>query len=199
MRRRILIGIVIVGLIGLVGLVLVLVERGAPPVSQVARSTRPCITTDESCLRFPVVTGENLPGQAFTLPADFSGDTVLVVVPFDEQQQVDAQSWLPLARELASGDPGFTYYDVPVFPSMSAPMRALIRGGMVLTIADEALRAVTITVFLEDVAPFLSDLDIPDANAMQVFLLNGDGEVIWRAAGAYSAEQGESLRGALSG
>ncbi|MFN8452597.1 MAG: hypothetical protein U0521_29320 [Anaerolineae bacterium] len=65
-------------------------RAGRAAVSQVARSTHPCITTDESCLRFPVVTGENLPGQPFTLPADFSGEAVLVVVPFDERQQVDA-------------------------------------------------------------------------------------------------------------
>jgi hypothetical protein len=198
MRRRIIVGIVIVGLVALVGIALVLLERTATPVSQVDTSDRPCIVAAESCLRFPVVTGENLPGQSFTLPADFTGESVLVIVPFDERQQVDALAWLPLARDLASTDSGFAYYNVPVFPSLSAPMRVLIRGGMVLTIGDEALRAVTITVFLEDLAPFLSDLNIPNTDAMQVFLLNGDGEVLWRGVGEYSAGQGDSLRAALS-
>ncbi|MFN8565618.1 MAG: hypothetical protein U0703_29190 [Anaerolineae bacterium] len=95
MRRRILIRIVIVGLIGLVGLVLVLVERGAPPFRRL-RSTHPCIT-DESCLRFPVVTGEICPVSRSRLPADFSGEAVLVVVPFDERQQVDLPGELAAA------------------------------------------------------------------------------------------------------
>lgn len=199
MRRRTLVGIVIVVLVALVGFGLALLDRAAPAISTVSQSDHPCITAAESCLRFPVVSGDALTGEPFTLPADFSGETVLVIVPFDERQQVDAQTWLPLVRDLASSNPDFTYYNLPVFPSMSAPMRALIRGGMVLTIGDEALRAVTITVFLEDTAPFLSDLDIPDTGAMQVFLLNGDGEVLWRAAGVYRDELGDSLRAALSG
>ena len=194
MRRRTLVGIVIVVLVALVGFGLVLLDRAAPSISRVSQPEHACITSAESCLRFPVVSGDSLTGESFTLPDDLSGDAVLVIVPFDERQQIDAQTWLPLARDLASTHPGFTYYNVPVFPSMSAPMRALIRGGMVLTIGDEALRAVTILVFLDDLAPFLSDLDIPDTGAMQVFLLNSDGEVLWRGAGVFSDDMGDSLR-----
>lgn len=190
-------GIVIVGMIALVGIALVLIERSAPALSQVNTSGRPCITAAEACLRFPVVTGDNLPGESFLLPADFDGDLMLVIVPFDERQQINAQTWLPLARDLAETDPGFAYYNVPVFPSMAAPLRVLIRGGMSLTITDESLRDVTITIFLEDLDQFLSTLSIPDTEAMQVFLLNGDGEVLWRGAGAFSEEQGDALRAAL--
>lgn len=198
MRRRVVVGIVIVGLVALVGFGLVLLERIAPSISQVSPSDHPCIAAAESCLHFPVVSGDSLTGESLMLPAGFVGEPVLVIVPFDERQQVDAQTWLPLARDLAAAHPGLGYYNVPVFPSMPTPMRALIRGGMILTIGDEALRAVTITVFLEDLEPFLNDLAIPNTNAMQVFLLNGDGEVLWRAAGVFSDERGASLRAALT-
>ncbi len=199
MRGRVIAGIVVVVLIAVVGLVLIILDRSAPGVSSVQTSNRPCITAAQDCLRFPTISGQNLLGETMTLPADFSGQSVLVIVPFDENQQVQAQTWLPLANEIAAGDPSFADYDVAVFPDMAAPMRALIRGGMIVTISDEHLRAVTITAFLDDLAPFLSSLNIPNTDTMQVFLLNGDGEVLWRGSGAYSDAQGAELRALVTG
>jgi len=122
-----------------------------------------------------------------------------VLVPFDEEQQVKAQTWLPFARELAAENRAFTAYNVPIFPSMAAPMRALIRAGMNLTIADAALRDVTITVFLDDRDQFLSALNIPNVETMQVFLLEETGVVLWHGAGEFSSPQGEALRALVTG
>ena len=97
------VGVVIVVVAG-IGLALLVIGRGAPVVSSVAISDQPC---SAPCLRFPTVSGENLPGQSFNLPADFAGASVLVIVPFDENQQVQAQTWLPYARELAQAHPTF--------------------------------------------------------------------------------------------
>ncbi len=191
-RRQI--ALIVVGLIVLLAVVLVCVsEIYAPEASTVASVDSPC--TD--CLSFPVISGENLPGQVFTLPADFSGDPVLVIVPFDETQQRQASSWLPSAQELAAAHEGFAYYDVPVFPDTAASFKMVIRAGLNVVISDAALQAVTITVFLEDRDQFLAALDLSDATALQAFLLR-DGNVIWRGEGAYSDEQGASLRAMLN-
>ena len=196
MRRWKLIGIVIVVVVVAgVGIALEIIGSRAPVVSSVALSNTPCT---EPCLRFPVVSGDNLPGQSFNLPADFQGKSILVIVPFDEDQQVQAEAWLPPARELAQAHPDFTYYNVPVFPSMAAPLRAIVRGGMSVSISDAALRALTITVFLNNRDQFLNALNIPDAKMMQVFLLNAEGDVIWRGSGAYSDTQGNALRAVLA-
>ena len=191
-RRQV--ALIIVGLIVLAAVALVAVsEIYAPAASTVASLDSPC--TD--CLSFPVISGENLLGQAFTLPADFSGDPVLVIVPFDETQQRQASSWLPLAQELAAAHDGFSYYDVPVFPDTAAPFKVVIRAGLNVVISDAALQAVTITVFLEDRDQFLAALDLPDATVLQAFLLH-DGSVIWRGSGEYTDDQGADLRAMLN-
>src|ERR1700709_2532594 len=121
MRRWKLIGIVVVVVVvAIVGVALQIIGGRASVVSSLAVSNTPCT---DPCLRFPMVSGDNLPGQTFNLPADFQGKSHLVIVPFDENQQVQAQAWLPLARELAQAHPDFTYYNVPVFPGMAAPLR----------------------------------------------------------------------------
>lgn len=156
-----------------------------------------CGSAEDNCLRFPSVSGESLSGTAFTLPEDFAGDHTFVVVPFDETQQREATAWLPLARELAI-TPGFTYYNVPTFPNIAAPVRAVIRAGLNLAITEPELRDRTITLFLEDRDRFLSALEILNPDAMQVFLLDHNGEVMWRGVGAFTEAQGNTLRQALT-
>ncbi len=193
MTRRQL-ALIIIGLIVLVGVALVGVSViYAPEASTVETADSSCA----DCLSFPVISGENLLGEVFTLPADFVGNPVLVIVPFDETQQRQAAAWLPLARELAAAHEGFAYYDVPVFPDTAAPFKVVIRAGLNVVISDPALQAVTITVFLEDRDPFLTALDLPDATALQAFLLDASHNVIWRGSGAYTDDQGASLRAAL--
>jgi hypothetical protein len=182
----------------LVAGVLFLISR-APALSSVEVSSQPCIASGDICLRFPTISGDNLPGEAFNLPTDFAGERTLVIVPFDEEQQVNAATWLPLAKEIAASNPDFAYYNVPVFPGMAAPVRAFIRAGMNFTIGDADLRALTITVFLDDRDVFLAALDVPNPDSMQVFLLNKDGEVLWRGAGEYDEAQGEALRAMVAG
>jgi len=189
MRRRFITFLIVVALI--VVAVLLWITARAPAQSSVGANA--CLSGQQGCLRFPVISGDNLLGQSFTLPADFKGSDVLVIVPFDENQQVSAQTWLPLARDLAADDPDFAYYNVPVFPSMAAPLRALIRSGMTLSITDPQLRAITITVFLDDRDSFLASLNIPNADAMQVFLLDASGDLLWRGAGDYDSGQGAAL------
>jgi hypothetical protein len=192
MRRWKLIGVVIVVLVVAgVGIALELIGSRASVVSTVEISNSSCT---DPCLRFPNVSGENLPGQSFNLPADFRGKSILVIVPFDENQQVEAQTWLSPARDIAQRHPDFTYYNVPVFPSMAAPLRAIVRGGMSVSISDSYLRALTITVFLDNRDQFLEALKLPNADTLQVFLLNANGEVQWRGAGEYSDPQEAVLR-----
>ncbi len=191
-RRRWLVGLV-VALVLIAGSAAVVWMAGrAPAVSSVGGST--CLTADQTCLRFPAISAQNLPGDSFALPQDFKGDPVLVIVAFDENQQTNAASWLPLARELAAAHPGFGYYDVAVFPTMSAPMRGFIRAGMNVTIVDADVRAVTITAFLDNRDRFLADLHIADTKSMQIFLLDGQGNAIWRGVGVYSDPQAADLR-----
>ncbi len=189
--RRRAITLIIAGLVILIALVVVGISL--PEISTVETTILSCA----NCLPFPVISGQNLPGEAFTLPADFRGDPVLVIVPFDEEQQQQAQTWLPPAREIVSEQPGFAYYDVAVFPDTAAAFRVVIRAGMNIAISDAELRAVTITVFLEDRDQFLGALDIADASTLQAFLIDGSGNVIWRGAGIFTEAQGKHLRAVL--
>ncbi len=199
MKRRTRILIVVIAAIAVLGvLAAAFVISRAPAQSGVEVSSQPCIASGDACLRFPVISGGSLTGQAYNLPEDFAGKRTLVIVPFNEDQQVKAAGWLPLAKELAAAHPDFAYYNVPIFPGMAAPLRALIRTGMNFTISDADLRAITITVFLDDRDAFLAALDVANTDAMQVFLLGDEDTLLWRGVGEFSDAQGEALRALLA-
>ena len=195
--RRLGLGLLTGVLIVMAGLAVAL--NRAPQTSTVT-VTR-CLTSADNtgCIRFPTVSGQNLADETLTLPDDFAGEHVLVIVPFDEDQQIRAESWLPLAREIAAERADFTYYNTAIFTDINPAVRLLIRGGMVMAITDENLRAVTVTLFLEDRQAFLDALAIPNIEQTQVLLLNAAGEVLWRGAGDYTADQGADLRETLAG
>ncbi len=189
---------------GIALLVIVLAGAGAALIINRAPATSAvtvvnCLRGAEAdCLRFPTVSGSNLLDEALTLPQDFEGDYVFVIMPFDDGQQVRAQSWLAPVQALAAQHPGLAYYNTAIFTNINPAVRVFIRAGMVVAIPDEALRRVTLTVFLEDRAAFLDALAIPDIDQMQVFLLNAAGEVLWRGRGEYDAAQGEALAALLA-
>lgn len=166
------------------------ISRSAPTASSVHVSTTRCAAMPTQCVRFPTVIGSNLAGKNFTLPNDFQGELNFVVIPFDENQQVKAKAWLPLAQELAATHPTLRYYNISILGDTAPVMRALITSGMAAMISDEKVRQATIMLFLSDKDVFLKALAIPDTSAIQVLLLSAQGDVLWRSAGEFSPQKG---------
>lgn len=165
----------------------------APAVSTVTEQACLTVREGEECIRFPAVTGLSLSGQELALPDDLQGEYVLVVVPFDDDQQVLAGTWLEPTQSLAEQYPGLTYYNAAILPDLAPAVRVVVRVGMNALITDSHLRDVTVTLFLADRDALLAALDIPGVDAIQVFLLNEDGEVLWRNSGEYAPEKGDGL------
>ena len=193
--KRLIPGVLVIALIGLVGVTAVTL-RDAPAMTEAQLSEASCL--NDPCIRFPTVSGDNLLGEPQTYPRDFGGDYVLAVVPFDRDQQILAQSWLPHIEDLAGQYPDLTYYNIPVFPELESTYRVFARAGMIFLIEDEFLRSITTTVFLQNRDAFVQALDIPDVEDVEVLLMNHDGEVLWRERGEYDASKGAALAEVLA-
>lgn len=190
MRRRL--GWIVLGLAAVaVVAVVALLTLPAPDVSGVGAACA------DDCRRFPTVTGANLPGETWALPAAFTGAPALVLLPLDEAQQQTAESWREPAQALAATVADLNAYNVPTFPALSSPVRLVIRAGLNVAITNAALREHTITLFLDDRDAFLTALDISDTDMLPVLLLNAEGDVVWRGYGAYTAGQGQALKAVL--
>ncbi len=141
---------------------------------------------------FPLVSGFNLNRQEFEFPRDFEGELNLIIVPFQQYQQQIVNTWIPFVQETEATFPGFIYYELPTIYEMPVLSRTFINEGMRAGIPDQTARERTITLYL-DKSKFKSALEIADENDITLFLVDRNGEILWRANGAYTQEKADSL------
>jgi predicted transcriptional regulator len=143
-------------------------------------------------MRFPQVTGSNLLRRKVTLPDDLQGKLKILFIAFQQWQQTLVDSWVSTARQLEQSFPGVQFYETPVIQKMNAISQTIINEGMRAGIPNQATREKTITLYIDKKA-LRRALEIPNEDTIWVLMLDRQGNVLWRAEGAYSQEKGEAL------
>ena len=133
---------------------------------------------------FPLTNGSSLTRKKFALPRDFAGELNLVLIAFKRGQQADVDSWTPHLRPLAARDSSLRVYELPVLPRSLTLMRSFIDGGMRGGIPDTAVRAATITMYI-DKTPFKRALGITNEDSIVVLLVDRAGTIHWRTTGPF--------------
>ena len=141
--------------------------------------------TSDTDVKFPPVEGRNLEGRAFHLPADFEGDVNVVLVAFKREQQADVDTWTRVLHGFAARSGTMRVYELPTLGRRYRVIRSFIDGGMRDGIPDAAVRAATITLYI-DKAPFERALGITSEDEIQVFLVDRGGRIHWRGRGRFS-------------
>ncbi|MEM7115126.1 MAG: hypothetical protein AAF614_21990 [Chloroflexota bacterium] len=144
----------------------------------------------------PRVEGHNLLRQKMAFPQDFTDEFNLVFIPFQQWQQRDVDSWVPLAEWLEREIPYFNYYEFPTLPRNNPIYRFMLNEGMRAGIPDSATRARTVTLYL-DKQQFRTDLDIASEDEISVMLFDGFGQLLWRTTGPYTLEKATELNRVL--
>jgi hypothetical protein len=141
---------------------------------------------------FPIVSGSNLDRKEFEFPRDFAGKYNLVIIPFQQKQQLDVNTWIPAAQELERTTPGLVYYELPTIYRLPTLSRTFINEGMRAGIPDQTARERTVTLYL-DKEKFKAALEIQTENIITLVLVNRQGDLLWRGEGRYSEETLQDL------
>jgi hypothetical protein len=149
-------------------------------------------------MQFPTVTGSNLQRRKLDLPGDFEGELNLVLIAFQQWQQGQVDTWMPFAQQLESDHPELRTYELPTIQRLNPFARTFINEGMRAGIPDPVTRERTITLYL-DKSAFRDVLQLPSEDCIYALLLNSEGQVLWRAEGAFTGENGESLAATIQG
>jgi hypothetical protein len=150
------------------------------------------VVATDSLGRFPTVEGSNLEGEHFSLPSDFKGRLNVVLVAFRREQQADVDSWTPFLTTVGERRRDLRIYELPTLGRRYRLMRPFIDGGMRRGIPDAAVRAATITLYI-DKAPFRESLRLPEEDRIYVLLVDQKGQVSWLAEGRFDARTGAEL------
>jgi hypothetical protein len=149
-------------------------------------------------MKFPAVSGSNLQRKKLALPEDLKGDMNLVLIAFQQWQQDQVDTWIPFARKLEQTHPSIRYYELPTIRQMNGLSRTFINEGMRAGIPDPVARERTITLYLDKRA-FRQELQLAHEDEIHILLLDQDGQVRWRAEGAFTHDKAQSLMAAVQG
>jgi hypothetical protein len=146
---------------------------------------------------FPSVESQNLNGRPVKLPADFKAPASIVFIAYVRGQQTQVDSWKSFVAGMRERFPSIGVFEVPTLSRGDALFRWFIDGGMRRGITDTATRESTITLYI-DKKPFNDALGIMSERDITVLLVEPNGAVLWRSAGAYAPEKGAGLAEALA-
>jgi len=145
---------------------------------------------------FPSILAKDLLRKTVKLPDDFEGELNILFIPFQQWQQMSVNSWIPFAEKLEKEVPGVYYYELPTIRNMNRLARTFINEGMRAGIPSPKSRARTITLYLNK-NKFRKVLNIQSEDTIQVFLVDGDGKILWRTTGEFTPEKGGELTTAV--
>ena len=143
-------------------------------------------------MTFPTVNGSNLQRAKLTLPQDFAGDYNLLFIAFQQWQQDEVNTWIPLAESCEAQFPGLVYYELPTIRSLNAFSKFFINEGMRAGIPNPKSRERTITLYLEK-DDFRTALDLEDEEHIFALLIDHQGNELWRARGPLSPDSEAKL------
>ena len=147
-------------------------------------------------LIFPELVGTSLLLEQVSVPSELSGDFKLVVVSYDVSQQPDIDEWLPALEELNEEFPRMAGYYIPLLPKSAADTSVFIIGGMAAVAKSDVDRARTVVVFT-NVEAFNRLVNVPNMEAVQLFLLDQNQRILWQGSGHYNENTVDELRAAL--
>jgi|GEM_PF-3912217 len=188
MNRMVKIGFAAFSMIILFGVAVIVAANRVPNDEPIA---------GETVQAFPQLEGTNLLIESVTVPNDLSGEYRLLVIAYDDDQQIFVNKWLRPLELLNDAYPQLSGYYVPMLPQDTADAALPIIGGMTLAASGDRDRERTVVVFT-DVEQFNALTAINTTDQLQLFLLDSDGQIQWRGSGNYDPDTLASLESALA-
>ncbi len=145
----------------------------------------------------PPLVAVSLTGRRVRLPDDLAGAPALLLFAFQRWHQEVVAGWMPPLVRLTAEFPGFEIAAVSVMSRYRLPARPLIDAGLGRALRDPALRARTLTAYV-DVDRLAADLGQNGTQNVALRLLDPAGRVSWAGRGVYDSDQVDALRGALA-
>lgn len=146
--------------------------------------------------QFPSISTTSLDRVHMDLPREFAGKLNLVIVSFAREQQKQADTWLPMARQIQSAHSNFSFYELPTMSRVNLLYRWWFNASLRSDTADKSMRQHILTAYLNK-ASFRKALHISSEKRTVALLVDKTGKVYWRADGAATDQSEQSLQSAL--
>lgn len=148
---------------------------------------------------FPEVKARNLNGRELNIPTDLvKHRATVLVVALKRCHLAMVESWLPHLEQLTRDIPGTDFYELPTLPALYAPVRGIIDNGIAQQHGKKRDTAEhTFTVYTNQTV-FMKNARIASPDTIHIFLLDKDGQVLYRATGPWTEQKDSVLRESIN-
>ncbi len=147
-------------------------------------------------MRFPTLEGSNLEGKEYIIPKTLDKEYNIILMAFWRSQQKMVDTWAPFLSDLEEKYNNFKFYELPTISFGFMWMKPIIDGGMRAGIPNKNTRERTITIYLYK-RSMLSDLEIESQKKIKVYLINREGDILWKSEGYFTEAKGKDLKDTL--
>jgi hypothetical protein len=134
-----------------------------------------------SAVRFPRIVADTLSGTTLVLPDSLDIDLGIVMLVFRRHAQSVVDSWMaPLSRRLG-GLERVRLYEIPMLAGGWRVMSGFIDNGMRAGIPSH--KHDMVATYYGDVQRVRSALHIHDLDSAYIYLVAGNGEILWQDDG----------------
>ncbi|MEI8294278.1 MAG: hypothetical protein WCG66_09865 [bacterium] len=144
---------------------------------------------------FPSLCGKDLNGSPWKAPVGFPGEKTLLLIGFDEPQQVFIDSWIK-GMKLESIGSALPWVEMPLIENPGVFMRWFIDTGMRGGIRDKATRARVWTAYTDKKA-FLESCGITTTGTISVLVVERDGTILASETGSFTEAGAKRILKAL--
>ena len=142
-------------------------------------------------VRFPRLVADTLAGDTLVLPDTLDEGLAVVMLVFRRHAQSVVDSWMMPLRRRYHEHPRVAYYEVPMLAGGWRMISGFIDGGMRSGV-HPSLHG-NVATYYGDSTRFREMLDIDDLDSAYAFLINGDGDVLYRGSGWATTRKLEGL------
>jgi hypothetical protein len=143
-------------------------------------------------MKFPKVSGKDLNGNPHTIPDTLEGQLNLLIVAFQQWHVRPIETWIPFIQTLIAEHLNIQFYELPTLRKFNFLSQRIIDSGMRSGIRSKEMRARTITLYIDKVE-FDQALDIPTEDTISLFLVDCNGNILWRDTGTFTEDKGTAI------
>ena len=141
---------------------------------------------------FPTIEAETLSGKKILFPDITTGKYALILVAFKRQTQGEVDSWLdPFIEEFGDRE-SVTFYEIPMISKnwkwMSGWIDAGMRSGVPKNKHDH------VATYYGPLTEYFDYFGVDDSGKVYVFLLDPEGNIIWKTSGRANENTFNELR-----
>lgn len=147
---------------------------------------------NSSAQPFPTIRAETLSKKPVVFPDVAKGKYAFILIAFKRQTQGEVDGWLDPFIEEFGGKTNVAFYEIPMISNSWKWMSSWIDSGMRAGVPE--YKHSHVATYYGPLDKYFDSLEIEDKNTVHVFLLDRQGQIIWKETGPVTNKKYEDLR-----